>query len=161
MPSTALPSASNNYAAPTGMVLSEAAWDAALTDVGARLVALEVERASFDALIAEGTGLALAAIQANVGPELTALQASIAAAQTAINLVQDQAGSIETTVLDTVINPAIATLQAQITAAETAIAPLVAGTIPAANVVQDATHQFVSSADKSLGRYRAHYMGMV
>jgi hypothetical protein len=143
------------------MVLSQAAWNAALTDVGARLVALEVERASFDALIAEGTGQALAVIQANVGPQLTALQASIAAAQTAINVAQDQVGSMETTILTTIINPAIATLQAQVTAAEASIATILAGNLPASQVVTDSNHLFTTSADKSCGRFRAHYMGMI
>ena len=76
-----LPVASDDYAAPNGMVLSKAAWDAALTDIGARLRAAEAVRANFDALIASGTGDALAVIEANVGPTLAALEASIATAQ--------------------------------------------------------------------------------
>jgi hypothetical protein len=70
------------------MALNKAAWDAALTDVGARLVALEAVRASFQALIDEGTGQALAVIQANVGPQLAALEASITTAQAGITTAQ-------------------------------------------------------------------------
>ena len=94
MSSTALPSASNDYAAPIGMTLTKAAWDAALTDVGARLRAAEAIRASFQALIDAGTGQALAVIQTNVGPQLAALQAEIAAAQAAIITAQGQVANL-------------------------------------------------------------------
>lgn len=76
MPSS-LPSSADDYKAPAGMALTEAAWDAALTSVGARLRALEAVRADFEALIALGTGQALEVIAANVGPQLDAIRATI------------------------------------------------------------------------------------
>ena len=78
MPST-LPTPSDDYAAPADMELSQATWDAALTSIGARLRALEAVQASWEALVAAGTGQALAAIAANVGPSMTAVTSSLAA----------------------------------------------------------------------------------
>ena len=111
MSSTPLPSASDNYAAPPKMRLGAAEWNAALTDVGGRLVALEAERASFDALIAQGTSGALAIISTNVGPQLAALQASIATLQSAV-----------------------VTVQGAVTNAQNQLTAILAGSLPATNV---------------------------
>ena len=91
-----LPSATDDYAAPNGMPLNKAAWDAALTDVGARLRAAEAIRADFSALIASGTGEALTVIAANVGPTLATLEASITTAQAAITTALGQVDTLMT-----------------------------------------------------------------
>ncbi len=75
--SSSLPSPTDDYKAPPAMALTEAAWDAALTSVGARLRALEAVRADFEALIALGTGQALEVIAANVAPQLGAVRATL------------------------------------------------------------------------------------
>ncbi|SNB81288.1 hypothetical protein SAMN06265338_1158 [Rhodoblastus acidophilus] len=100
MPSTALPSAADDYAAPPGMNIGKAAWDAALTSIGARLRAAEAIRADFQALIDAGAGQALQVIQANVGPQLAALQQEIAAAQAALITAQ---GKIDALINSTTI----------------------------------------------------------
>ena len=171
MPSPA-PSASNNYAVANDTTLDVVTVGVVLTSIATRLAALESVEATFDALIAQGTGQALAVIQANVGPELAALQAEITTAQAAIAAAQDQVGGMETSILTGTIDPAIAALQAQITAAisslqaqitasEATIAAFAAGNFPATNVAQDPAHLFTNAAAIALDRYRAHYMGML
>jgi hypothetical protein len=82
-----LPSPSNDYEAAIDMPLTKATWDAALTSVGARLRAAEAIRADFQALIDGGTSQALAMIIANVGPQITALAAEVAAAQHVLDIL--------------------------------------------------------------------------
>jgi len=94
MLSTALPSAADDYAAPSQMPLSKAVWDAVFNSIGERLRALEAVRASFQALIDAGTGQALEVIQANIGPQLAALQAQIAAAQASLITAQGKIDAI-------------------------------------------------------------------
>lgn len=126
MSSIPLPSAANNYAAPPAMPLSKAAWDAALTDVGARLVALEAVEASFDALIAEGTAGALSIISTNVGPQLAALVASIATEQSAVTAVQGQ-----------------------LITAQNALTTILAGTLPATSVIFAPTGPLTSTTTQA------------
>lgn len=102
--STALTSPSNDYAAPVNAVLNKEFWDSALTSVGARIRALEALKVEWETLISQGTGQALAVIQANVEPQLVALTAMI-----------DQ-------------------LKADVAAAEDAIAVIVAGGVTMDNV---------------------------
>lgn len=92
--SAQLPSPENDYAAPGDPYLNRAFWDAALTSVGARIRALEAVKANWEELIAQGTGQALAVIQANVEPQLVALtaiidqlKADVAAAEDAIAVI--------------------------------------------------------------------------
>jgi len=115
------------------MNLGKAAWDAALTDIGARLRAAEAIRADFQALIAAGTGQALQVIQANVGPQLAALQAEIAAAQAALITAQ---GKIDALINSTTIEASAVTF-----------APT--GTI-AATTVQGALAEVASEANAGL-----------
>lgn len=89
MPSL-LPSPADDYAAPQDMRLNKAAWDAALVSVGSRLRSLEAVKASFEALIALGTGQALEVIQANVAPQLEALRQALASLEAEIAAAQDQ-----------------------------------------------------------------------
>lgn len=91
MPSTPpLPSQADDYTARDGHKLDLAFWNAALNSVGARLRAAEAVRATFEDLIAEGTDDALAVINANVSPQLSALNSAIAAAQTTVAALEDQ-----------------------------------------------------------------------
>lgn len=107
--SASLPSPDDDYAAPLDAALNKAFWDAALTSIAARIRVLEAVKVEWETLIAQGTGQALAVIQANVAPQLAALTAVI-----------DQ-------------------LKADIAAAEDAIAVIVAGGISMSNVVGLAT----------------------
>ena len=104
MPSNPLPSSADDYAAPEGMLLDKASWDAAITDMAARIRACEAIRASFQTLIDAGTGQALEIIQANVGPQLALLESNLT------------------------------TLQSQLSFAVAQVEALFAGNLPAANV---------------------------
>lgn len=91
MPSTPqLPSSANDYAAPQDMLLNKAAWDAALTDIGARLRAAEAIRASFQELIDAGTGQALEIIQANVGPQLASIESTLVSLESQLSFAAAQ-----------------------------------------------------------------------
>lgn len=92
--SASLPSPDDDYAAPLDARLNKAFWDAALKSVGARIRALEAVKADWEELINQGTGQALAVIQANVEPQLAALtavinqlKAEVAAAEDAIAVI--------------------------------------------------------------------------
>ena len=95
MPSTALPSASNGYAAPLGMVLSKSAWDAALTDVASRLVALEAVSATLSTVVSEVTASALGYVETNVGSALASVAAQIVTIQGEITTAQGPVGSLQ------------------------------------------------------------------
>ena len=116
---SSLPQSSDDYAAPTDMQLNKAAWDAALTDIGARLRAAEAIRASFQALIDVGVGQALVLISENVAPEITAL------------------------------GVAIDGINSNLSAAQAAIDSLLSGNLPAANVTESGTRVFVTPAQKA------------
>lgn len=72
------PSPSNGYAIPRDFVLSQLHLQGLLSSLHERLEVCEDRAATFDDLISQGTGQALSVIQANVGPQLTQLQAAIA-----------------------------------------------------------------------------------
>lgn len=114
-----LPSPADDYAAPQGMRLNPAAWNAALVSVGVRLRAIEAQRTDLQALIDAGTDQALAVIQANVAPQLAAINATIDVAADDLAALQDQ----------------IATLTG---GGGGSISPLL--------IVQDATHRFITDA---------------
>lgn len=88
MPSP-LPSRSNNYQGALDTPLSVYLWNLVMGDVAARLAQAEAVRADFDELIAAGTGQALAVIQANVAPQLTALAQQVAALSADAATAQD------------------------------------------------------------------------
>lgn len=88
MPSP-LPSRSNNYQGALDTRLSVYVWNLVMGDVAARLAEAEAVRADFDELIAAGTGQALAVIQANVAPQLTALAQQVAALSADAATAQD------------------------------------------------------------------------
>ncbi|SCM79983.1 hypothetical protein KL86PLE_90741 [uncultured Pleomorphomonas sp.] len=89
--SASLPSPDDDYAAPLDAYLNKAFWDAAMLSIGARIRALEAVKADWEELINEGTGQALAVIQANIEPQLAVLtgvinqlKADVATAEDAI-----------------------------------------------------------------------------
>ncbi len=134
MPSL-LPSPADDYAAPQDMRLNKAAWDAALVSVGARLRALEAVKASFEALIALGTGQALEVIQANVAPQLSALRQALAGLESEIAQAQDQIhdiiiGSVPASAVTETANRLWLTpaLKARIEAAAALASPALTGT---------------------------------
>lgn len=92
--SSSLPSPNDDYTAPERMALNEAAWNAALNSIGARIRALEAVKADFNALIALGTGQALAVIQANVAPQLAALDETILALSAAASAAEDRVATL-------------------------------------------------------------------
>ncbi len=95
MSSSALPpSPDDDYASRPNMLLNRDVWDATLTSVGARIRALEAIKGDWEALIAEGTGQALAVIQANVGPQITSLTAVIAQLKADVALAEDAIATI-------------------------------------------------------------------
>ncbi len=104
MSSSLLPSPDNDYTAPEKMKLSEAAWNATMNSIGARIRTLEALRVEWETLISLGTGQALEVISANVAPQLAALTETLSG------------------------------LQADVTAAEDAIAGIVSGSVPMASV---------------------------
>ncbi len=104
MPSTQLPSASNDYAAPQGMLLNKAAWDAAMTDLASRVRVIEGRAQNLQAVIDAGVGAALSMISQNVAPQITAVTGMISA------------------------------MEAQIATAEDAVAALLATQLPAGNI---------------------------
>lgn len=90
MPSSPqIPSPDNDYAAPAGMSLGRAQWDAVFASVGARLRELEAKGATWDELIAAGTSQALASIAANVAPHLQEVNTQVAALQESVAEAQD------------------------------------------------------------------------
>ncbi len=94
MPSAPLPSRNNDYAAPAGMVLDKPEWDAAMTDIGARLRAFEAKAADMDAVIAAGTDQALAMITENVAPLITDLNNQFNLLQTEAQALSDAYAAI-------------------------------------------------------------------
>lgn len=76
-----LPQRSDGYAAPQGMKLNKASWDAALVDIDERLVSLEDQRADLQEVIDTGTSQALAVIAANIGPEIQSARDNVAELQ--------------------------------------------------------------------------------
>lgn len=92
--SSSLPSPSNDYEAPAGMRLNEAAWNAAMLSIGQRLRERESLEATFQGLIDTGTGQALEVIAANVAPQLATLQATLATLQTEVSAAQDVVAAI-------------------------------------------------------------------
>ncbi len=83
------PSRSNNYQGNLDTRLDVATWNAVLADIAARLAGMEGVTADFEGLIATGTGQALSVIEANVGPQLAALSAQVAALAAAAATAQD------------------------------------------------------------------------
>lgn len=83
------PSPDNDYAIPPGWTLTRANLAAVFASLHARILAREALEATFQGLINDGTGQALAVIQANVAPQLTALQQQIAAFSTEIDQLED------------------------------------------------------------------------
>lgn len=132
--SASLPSPDNDYAAPLDAYLNKAFWDAAIVPIATRIRALEAVKADWEELIAQGTGQALAVIQANVEPQLAALTAiidqlksDVAAAEDAIAVIN--AGGIN---MSAVVGLSAAlTLKANITYVDAAIDAL-KGNAPAA-----------------------------
>jgi hypothetical protein len=114
------------------MVLNKAAWDAAIVNIGVRLRAREALEASFAALIAQGTGQALAVIQANVGPQLAATQATVNGLNAQIAAAQDQLAAL--------FNGTQGVTPAERTALDRAMAWQ---TMSNANLTVDATHGLV------------------
>lgn len=114
--SSSLPSPNNDYAAPAGMQLSRAAWDAALVSIGQRLRAMEAISADFEELIQVGTSQALAVIATNVEPQLVAVDA------------------------------AVARLTADVAAAEDVIQAILIGSIPASVVTETAVRIWLTPA---------------
>lgn len=102
--SSDLPSPNDDYVATDATRLSKAVWNAVFGSIGSRIRALEAVQADFEALIQLGTGQALAAIAANIEPELVDARA------------------------------ALARLQADTAAAEDVVAAIVAGSIPQGSV---------------------------
>ena len=100
-----LPQASNDYAAPADMALNKDAWDAAFTSVAARLNALEAAEADVQAVIDELTATALQSINANVAPQIATL------------------------------NEALTTLQNEVAIAQVDLATLLAGELPATQIL--------------------------
>lgn len=132
--SASLPSPDNDYAAPLDAYLNKAFWDAAIVPIATRIRALEAVKADWEELIAQGTGQALAVIQANVEPQLAALTAiidqlksDVAAAEDAIAVIN--AGGIE--MAGVVGLSAALALKADLTYVDAAIAAL-KGDAPAA-----------------------------
>jgi hypothetical protein len=87
--SAPLPSPDDDYSAPLDAHLNKAFWDAALTSVGARIRALEAIKVEWETLIAQGTGQALAVIQANVEPQLVELTTIIDQLKTDVSAAED------------------------------------------------------------------------
>lgn len=132
--SASLPSPDNDYTAPLDARLNKAFWDTALKSVGARIRALEAVKVTWEELISAGTGQALAVIQANVEPQLVALngvinslKSEVAAAEDAIAVIT--AGGINMTNVAG-LSTALA-LKANISDVEATIAAL-KGNAPAA-----------------------------
>src|SRR5687768_17865177 len=81
MPSGQLPSADSDYQTDgDGFNLSITVWNALFASISQRLKDLEAVQADFDALIAAGTSDAIAVITDQVAPQMTAIQATIDAA---------------------------------------------------------------------------------
>lgn len=99
MPSTQLPSASNDYAAPQGMRLNKAAWDSAMVDIGLRLREIEGRAQDLQGVIDAGVGAALEMIAENVAPEIVNLNAMISSLEAQIALAEDAVASILATQL--------------------------------------------------------------
>jgi hypothetical protein len=72
-----LPQASNDYQAPLNMALSRAVWDGVMASIGARLRALELTEADYDAALAQLQSQALAAITATITDEITVQRANL------------------------------------------------------------------------------------
>jgi hypothetical protein len=102
---TQLPSPDTDYAAPLDMALTKASWDAAMVSIGTRLRGLEAVEADFQTVVEQLEGQALAVIQTNIAPILATLREEI----------------IE--------------LRAQILLAEDAVSILLAGNLPAENIL--------------------------
>jgi hypothetical protein len=121
MPSEQLPSAANNYECPSdGFKLSRVVWNAVFGSIAERLTETEAVRADFEDLIEAGTTQAIAVIQTNVEPQLTA------------------------------IAEVIANLEANIALAEDRIATIVGAGISAAQVAESGTRVFVTPAQKTM-----------
>ncbi len=94
-----LPSPDNDYAAPPDMPLNKAAWDAAMTSIGARLRAREALEATFQGLIDLGVDLAVIAVQSAIAPK--AAEAQAGAAQIADLLAAIMANAVPTNLIAT------------------------------------------------------------
>lgn len=81
------------------MTLNKAAWDAAMTSIGARLRARETLEASFQQLIDLGVGLAVQAVQDAIAPKAAEAQAD--AAQIAALLAAIMANTVPTALIAT------------------------------------------------------------
>jgi hypothetical protein len=114
-----LPSPDNDYTAPVPMRLNDASWNAALNSIGQRLRVIEAQRADLQAVIDAGTTQALAMVNQNITPLITAITAQIDALTT-------EAG----------------TLSGQ-------FASLLAGGVPADDIVEAADRVFVTPTQKA------------
>lgn len=112
-----LPSPDDDYAAPQGMRLGPAEWDAVFGSIGARLRTLEGKGATWDDLIALGTAQALASIAANLAPHMAESSAQLAVLQAgveeALDIIADinagiiPANAVQETELRIFLSPAL------------------------------------------------------
>jgi hypothetical protein len=151
MPSGQLPSADSDYQTDgDGFSLSIPVWNTLFASISQRLKDLEAVQADFDALIAAGTSDAITVITDQVAPQMTAIQATIDAANAdltqALELLANlQANGVDASKVELVAIAGLAALDAQAAFAELkgVTDTIVSTDIPAAIATR------ISAADKA------------
>jgi hypothetical protein len=98
--SSSLPSASNDYLPPSGMVLGPDAWIASITHLAARVRELEAQQTDVDAVLALSQGTAQAAIASAAEPLAAQFQAALAVLLAQITAAEDQLAALESAGVD-------------------------------------------------------------
>jgi hypothetical protein len=166
MPSGQLPSADSDYQTDgDGFSLSITVWNTLFASISQRLKDLEAVQADFDALIAAGTSDAITVITDQVAPQMTAIQATIDAANAdltqALELLADlQANGVDASKVELVAIAGLAALDAQAAFAELKVVTdtIVSTNIPDAITTRVAISDKASEAEAEAGTNDTKYM---
>ncbi|WEJ60242.1 hypothetical protein [Devosia sp. FJ2-5-3] len=166
--SSAVLSPDNDYnwpPEPSPARLTRQEWDSFGTSVGMRLRALEAVGTGIEAIQEQLQSLGLQILDNAINPLIAATQAQLADLQQAVadtiaqnaQIITDFQGDTTAALaaLDATIAASVAALQADVDAVRDQVDAILAGGIPAANVAEDVTHQFVTEAQKAeIGQLR-------
>lgn len=140
-------------------------WNGFGTSVGVRLRALEAVGSGIESIQEQLQSLGLQILDNAINPLIVDTQAQLANLQQAVadtiaqnaQIITDFQGDTAAALaaLDATIAASVAALQADVDAVRGQVDAILAGGIPAANVAEDATHQFVTEAQKAeIGQLR-------
>jgi hypothetical protein len=166
MPSGQLPSADSDYQTDgDGFSLSIPVWNTLFASISQRLKDLEAVQADFDALIAAGTSDAITVITDQVAPQMTAIQATIDAANAdltqALELLANlQTNGVDASKVELVAIAGLAALDAQAAFSELKVITdtIVSTDIPDAIVTRVAVSDKASEAEAEAGTNDTKYM---